>query len=103
MGCLGSSVDLDQAQLIVTGLAHVSLIKCRSGRQLCDVAGVFDVFGGPDGCWLSRMTSAEMAGTTLLSSVFMLHLSNRLAGSYTHGNRKKVREKVQTSRQSFKP
>lgn len=49
MGCLGSSADLDQAQLIVTGLAHVSLIKCRSGRQLCDVAGVSDVFGGPDG------------------------------------------------------
>lgn len=47
-----------------------------------------------------------MAGTILLS-VFMLHLSNRLAGSYTHGicggagNHKKSKRKSTNKQADF--
>lgn len=60
--------------------------------------GFSDVVQGPAGCRLSRMASAEMAKTILLSSVFMLYPLFRLAWSYSHADHKEVREEVETSK-----
>lgn len=40
MRWLGSSAGLDQAQLILTGFAHLSVISCGSGIELCHVSCV---------------------------------------------------------------
>lgn len=76
--------DVGQAQLFLTGLAHVSIVNCGSGRQhLWCCLGSLMRLGGTAGCPLSRVASTEMAGTTLLSFVFMLHLCSRLAWAYS--------------------